>query len=585
MSSGLALSIPAKETSAWVVETSPKETLAWLATLPLADIASSAREIYQSLYTLNRLELAPAERLKLMELYREPLVTVDKGLGTHLGRVVLPLSPKKRQLAEFLRQLHMEMATGYKCVLHDIQQARMLWGKKKLQGEAAYFAMRYLGQVLQQSYQVYIPCPAGSWREIHELYRFAELNQWFPEYNPDPELVLGQGSARLQQAPIYHLYLQIVLLGLCHPYQLPQGEWRHISEFLQHWAGEAVIRRELNLANPAGHFLVDLSKDSPPLPYPRDVDLQPFPHLRALNALGLASTVQNFINQLKKGVPSRSLNLGTECLDSACLDMLRRMLRFWGLAIRRQQSRSKRRGYCFVATGINAVHFFASGQKPFTAPDQPAAAPFAKAMAEQLGGLNDEAAEENPARPGFIELEQPRDIEPTDNKNPGLAHALTQAREIYRVDRWQVVDESVGGQQLANPGNPASYVRVGDFIGLQDVANADNWRAAVVRWMKSPDSNRIEIGVAMLAAQVQPVAVKAPAVGINGGHYTQALLLPPVEAMRRPATLIVPRGFYRLEAKLWLLRNDSDEQEVKILKLLERTGSFEHLLFAAVEKQ
>ena len=80
MSNGLSLSIPAKEISAWVVETSPKETRAWLASLPMADSATAAREIYQSIYTLNRLDLGPQERVKLMEFYREPLATVSSAM-------------------------------------------------------------------------------------------------------------------------------------------------------------------------------------------------------------------------------------------------------------------------------------------------------------------------------------------------------------------------------------------------------------------------------------------------------------------------------------------------------------------------
>ena len=64
----LALLIPEKEVSAWAAETNPKEARAWLESLPLADSGEAARDIYQALYTLNRLELTMQSRLELMEL-------------------------------------------------------------------------------------------------------------------------------------------------------------------------------------------------------------------------------------------------------------------------------------------------------------------------------------------------------------------------------------------------------------------------------------------------------------------------------------------------------------------------------------
>ena len=572
MAVGLAISIPDKEVSAWVAETTPKETRAWLATLPLADSPEAAREIYQSLYTLNRLELGAQDRLKLMELYHTPVATVADALLHHFSRAVLPLTPRKRQLAEFIRQLHLEMANGYKCVVYDAYHTRMRWGRKKMLAVAVEAAMRYLGEVLQQSYQIYIPCPSGVWTEVHELYRFAEHFGWFVEHSA------GAAKTGGDKPPIYHLYLEIVLLGLCNPYQLPQGECRRIDQFLERWAGEAMIHRELEVANPVGHFLIDLSKDAPPVPYPRDVSLQPVPHLRALNAVLLASTVQGFINRLKKGASTRMLDLGTECLDSACLDMLRRMIRFWGLAARRQRSRVKRRGYYFVASGINAVHFFSSGQKPFAPPGQAT-----QTTPDKKVSLPDKIDTDSPnasAERTFVDLDEQDAIEETAASGKRLAEPLLRAREVYRVDRWQIRDESVGGMLLATVGSHGSYVRVGELIGIQDPASPAQWRVGVVRWMRAPDEQTTEMGVAMLAPTVIPVALKAAVPGANDRPYSQGLLLPSVEVLRQPASLIVPRGSLQ-QPDTWLLSaGEAPLRRVKALEVLEQTGSFERIVFA-----
>jgi hypothetical protein len=102
--------------SAWVWKPS-EEAGAWLAALPLADSVQSAQQIYQALFTLNRMPLEADDRLVLMELYRKPVAAVASGLQSHFARLSLPLKPRLKQLADFLCQLHMEMAHGYKHVL------------------------------------------------------------------------------------------------------------------------------------------------------------------------------------------------------------------------------------------------------------------------------------------------------------------------------------------------------------------------------------------------------------------------------------------------------------------------------------
>ena len=165
--------LPPWQTSAWVVETEPKEAGAWLAALPLADSVQAAQQIYQALFTLNRMPLEADDRLVLMELYRKPVAAVAAGLQPHFARLTLPLKPRLKQLADFLCQLHMEMAHGYKHVLKAGLDERKPWESDAFL-LALERAIRYLGEVLLRSYQVYMPAPPGVWKEIHGFYRYAE---------------------------------------------------------------------------------------------------------------------------------------------------------------------------------------------------------------------------------------------------------------------------------------------------------------------------------------------------------------------------------------------------------------------------
>ena len=243
-------SVPAKQVSAWVTETDPKSAQEWITNLPMGDIAEASREIYQAIYTLNRLKIGPASRFKILQLYRQPVDTISNALKSQYQKNVFPLNKIKRQLAEFVRELQMEMAHGYKCTILDAEKARFMWGKKELKVQAATYAMFYLGEVLKCSYEVYMACPSRVWNEIHGIYQYAEQLGWLDFKNET-----GAGIS-----PITKEYLINILMGLNNPYQLPEQELGKVREFLEGWAQLAEISPKLEINNIAGHFLIEIGR-------------------------------------------------------------------------------------------------------------------------------------------------------------------------------------------------------------------------------------------------------------------------------------------------------------------------------------
>lgn len=574
MANNLALLIPEKEVSAWVAETNPKEARAWLESLPLADSGEAARDIYQALYTLNRLELATQSRLDLMELYKGPVVMVSSVLQSQFVGLALPLPPEVRKLAEFIRQLHMEMAIGYKCVIHDLQAARRPWGKKNLLVMATERSLRYLGEVLARSYQVYMPPPPEVWKEIHALYRYAEQHGRLSH----PIEISEENKST---ATILERYLQIVLLALCNPYQLPQNECNYIRSFLESRTDKATIEDQVNVADPVGRFLIDLSADAPPVPFAQQDRAQESEHYRVLSTIELARTVHGYMKRLEQGESGSFLNLGAEMSSIACRDVLKRMIKFWGLTPKRVYSRTKTRGLLALCTGINALHFFGGGRKPFKSPET---------EVQEEPKESQRASRKVPAKyrndeSGQVEAAADAEASETPAPPSWLAEAKLAVPDTFPVDRWQLRDESARGLLLAREGEVGAHVRVGDLLGIQASKDGGTWRAGVVRWIKSPDGNQVEMGVERLAPIVTPVAVK-PAVNNmpgTGRRYTQALLLPAMPVLQRPATLILTRGVYEPGRSLHLVVDGEKPKIVRPLKLLERTASFDQIVFTEVD--
>ena len=528
----------------------PKSLRTWFSSLPVTNTAVTAQELYRVLCNLNRLPMGARVRLELLELSASPVASVIAGLQAHLGSVSLPLSVKKRQLADFLRLFQTEMAYGYKTVLQDMHASNAWQKNRETMALAVERAIRHLALSLLRSYQVYIPYPAGIWREIHGLYRYAEANAGQADLVPSAS---DDGAA---QTSVRKSYLQAVLLGLCGPYQLPPNECSQVYAFLAHWADEAAISQALEVRDTAGHFLIDLSADLPPTLFPRDVKSRIAPHLRDLATIDLARSVHALIGRLQKGESPSTLNLGADCIDSACIDMLQRMLKFWGVNLRRKFSRrAKKDTQLSVCAGLKALHFFSDGQRSF-APPVPV----------------------GPALDAVTEIDmQGQQTRSFNNIEDVKSNAMD---ENFRIEHWWIRDESAAGLSLLHLGEESVAVRVGDLLGFYN-DEARSWRVGLARWLKNPEMTKLEMGVEMIAPSARPVAVR-PHTSDNKGtsEYSQALLLPAVEVLRQPTSLIVARGAFQAGQDLWLADGHGEPRRVHPLTTIERSASFEQFAFA-----
>lgn len=544
------LSVPARRVSGWVAETDPRYARAWLEALPLTNSAEVARELYQALYTVNRVELKVHVRLELMALYDPAIAGVCNGLQAHLSHTPPPLGPKKRQLAEFVRRLHIEMAYGYKCCLRDLSSVRLLLRRKPRLIGCIERALHHLSEVLLRSYLVYLPYPSGVWREIHELYRLAESLH-----------ALGEPIEAAEPTTLGERYIRTLLMGLANPYQLPHSAVHQLNAFLAQWAKQAHLVRA-PAREGAGCFTVDLTADAPPVPFTKKQESNG-PNARVLDTQALLQTLQGYLSRFEMDGSIEKLGLGVDCLDSTCIELLRRMTRALGEGARRRFARRQRSTNVFVCVGLNALHFFASGQRPF--------ATYIKA----LPWLDQTGRAVQAPDAAFVELD---DEEPSVDKKPrGLADALKSLpAENPRVDRWQLRDIGPQGLSMTRYGDAMTPIRVGELIGVQQPSDFGRWRTAVIRWVKSPEPNSVEVGVEVLAAGVMPVAVRRA----DQPNAWPALQLPAAEVMQRPATLLLSRGMCQIGDELELVEEENGVRRVRVLRLLERTGAFEQVVYA-----
>jgi hypothetical protein len=539
----------------------PTYTRAWLESLSPLDNLESARELYQGLYALNRATLDPAQRLELMQLYRGAVREASESLQGAFARVSFPMPIRLRRLASSLCQLHVEMAFGYKLGLQDLTKSWLMpWRRRHFQLAAAERALYHLSEVLQRAYQLYLPFPAGVWRDAHAIYRLAEL------HGRQDELIETQEGKGTVSVSISQRYRQMLLLGAAGPYQMPFGECATLLRFLSRWIDQAQVLPPAARAESSGCFLVDSTSDAPPAPLGRSKPNENDNALRLLDASELLRTLHVFLRRLEKGEPAANLPLGVDCLDSACRDMLQRLYRVYAQSATRRHSRIKRHETVMICAGIAALHFFASGQKSFARASEVAAATTSE---DESVTIDLSPPTEMDTDEAYVALDDPTSKPGTTTSRPDP--------ESFRVDRWQVRDVSPQGLLITQDDEPRVRFRVGDVLGIQRTSLPGHWSVGLVRWFRAQGEKGIEVGVELVAPDALPASVQPV-----GGEAVPALLLPAVDAVHRPASVLIERGAAQVGKDCFLTNGARATRRVRVLDSLERTNSVEQVIVGNV---
>jgi len=527
----IKLSVPAPEQNL-TVETRPKQVAEWLAALPLTNLNEASRAILDTLSAMNRSKLAEDTRLKLLELYRASITNLMPSLEQQFAGQPLPLPEKSRLIAAQARQMQTELAYGYKIILLEHAGKRLSFGSNKQLPLVAERAIASLGRMLVVCYQTYAPTPAGVWAEMHALFLYAV------EQGIQDESVLNLG----QQSSVNLAYKQALLLALLDPYRLMQGEVNKVLDYLASFGGHAHLQPLMQTSNPSGFFLVRLDSDKPPRALAHDSTVTDARTDILLNTIELARLLHQQIQRLEAGVNPKSLLLPVSAQqDFGFPNLLRRMLKHWGIAPKRLFNRMQNNARMDISAGIRAIHYFLSGE---TVP--------------ATENLPDD--QEMPDQDTEITLELANS--PLDKSS----------HQTFVSSNWLIINESAGGMALVKDPKTDAHVRVGEIIGLRPEGN-EAWNIGVVRWVSSENPNHLQLGAQMLAPTATPVRVR-PVIASVGTLFQPALLLPEIPALKQPTTLLALRGSYQPQRE-FMLEGVDGPQNVRATRLLEQTASFD----------
>jgi hypothetical protein len=517
----LNLAVPASEKQPNIpVETRVDQVSSWLAQLARGDVAEAAHAMCDGLAALNRHKLKADARLELLELYRAAIGDLLPAMKAQFVIVPLPLPGRSQRIADLNRQLYAELAYGYKTAMLEIPDESSELVVQR--------AIDSLAQVLATCYETYVPAPVGVWSEIHRLYRHAARQHLLDKSVPD-------GSATSSAALAYK---RALLLAVADPYHLMQGEVIRVLDYAGRFAHLAELRGDADDVGQSGLFLVKLDGDVPPKPLSKSLREIDWETHALLQTSALATQLSQQQGGLEAGIAPADLLLPDAARDQAYRNLMKRLLKHWGVSAKRHFNRKQHSAGVDLCVGIRAIHYFLLG--------------------EQVYG----AAAAVPAPQGNGELD--------------FSTASSGKNAPFSSSRWNIVNESAGGMALLQASSIPSQIRSGEIIGLRS-EGAFQWNIAVVRWVKNDSSNRIELGIQMVAPYATAVAVK-PAAGGVASSFQAALLLPDIPLLKQSPRLLAPRGSLQAQ-RGFMVECDGKVSSYKATELVESTVAFEQFEF------
>ncbi|NIP72415.1 MAG: hypothetical protein GWO16_05015 [Gammaproteobacteria bacterium] len=515
------------------VETNPKRLAKWLKQLPLLDLTASVTELRDAIGLANEQSMPAKTRLRLLELYYEPVLSVfGAGEDEHLRS--LPMSSAERtRTKEEIGQLCGALANGYKILVKEEHVAGQSPARSQAALLALYRAMEMTALGLLHSFRTYQVVPAFAYLDAHQLYAFARHQEVL-----DAPVVFEKKT--VSETGPGDLYLRVMLLAVTDPFHLGVGAASKLFGLFRQYAGLCRTLAVDGDITAQGCFVVDLARDRPPVPCARAQSEQSLPQ-------------HGYILDVRPAMKDARQRLEQLCQTSAAAKVENEELHLLkllvpGLEKNRLRGGARRtvRRETRIAVGIDTIHYFlATGR---TALDM-----------------------------AFVDSDRAIQTRDPDSEEEGQ----------FNLEPWTMVNESANGCLLASRDRRQPGVRIGDAVGIVSLGSDDRPRVtlAVARWMRKATKGGMEMGVEVIPGRMLPVrCVPAGESRPMVDDRPRGLFVPRAAAEKVPATLMLPKQVYSPD-RLIEVHTRERVTRVRAGNLVMDTEHFDRFDFAVVESE
>ena len=526
----------------------PKKFRQWLMGLPAGNPHKSSQIILQQLRVINQSRYPYSERSQLLDALRPTTRQLLLSLKQSLQQAQIPLSADNKLTEQLIQDLLSELAHGYKLISHDLMEKKSNKDNDKLLlRESIYLAIQNLARSIVESYLIYASPQYDIWRELHQLYRYAEYEniQNEPVDDPYPDYALPI------QYTIDLVYKRIVLLSLSAPYHLMQNEAEDVYYLVSAWTSVCEIM-ELDKKHISEQYGVDFATDMSPRYVPYSLEWEPVDG-RIIDITEVKERLNKHTTKiLRSNIDSDDFideeETPRSLKERQQRDMLLRLTDAWNSTLTRGTHREDRGAKLRMALGLNACHFYCSNKSAFT---------------PEMDELRLISSNENKQSTVFANIYR-------DALHKDRLHE----KSTYPISPWQQHNVSHTGIAISCDDSCKDMnVKVGEVVSyLFESKTGLHWKIGIIRWVHINKENNIDMGIMNLSHSAVPIAIKAVEGVGKGTDYFRSLLVPKQVSIKQVRSVILPAMLYDIGSIL-SVNMKTKLFYIKLSKLIISTGN------------
>jgi hypothetical protein len=511
----------------------------WLQGLPLINVGPSHGRLLGQLEELNCFDLLPSERLKILELLREPILFVQGEHCKKFSAKAIPLSRQERDIFNNVLALWDAYAHGWERVLEALASG----SADGLRSSAALVCQRALWSVAQrltENFKAYQSFGEREWKRLHAIYAYAEQRGVADQEVPHPSY---KGEVETTASDTY---AQFLLLELANPNEQTPRHQMLVARWVERWARKVSISDDPPADTGVTPLTVDLQSGSGAS---RGKKQGAF--VRFLHVDEVGKTVRKRVAALREGESPESMGLGSDVPAPLAAQIMTMLYHQWCEdRVARQHVRRVVAKTAEVCPGIAAMHFYLTGHA-FKQPGE------TRALSQK--------EQEEIATYGRVS------VRAEDN------YAAVQTATL---EHWTICDESLTGFRLARAEDGGHGRFLHNQLAAVKPSDAKIFILCTLRWLSVSEDYLLTVGARVIPGVPHGVAIRPTGLNAAAEKYVPALSLPAVPALHSPASLIVPSGWYRPKRVLEVYAETPEQ--LLLTGVIDRGSDFERCTFERV---
>ncbi len=513
----------------------------WLSQLQLTNIGMAQGNLRKQIDELNRYAMKGEARLSVLEMLRDPVAQLQSDFAKRLVGKPLPLTDDEHMLLTALNSLWQAMQNGYLRCLQSAQAGDTHMEKRRamLWQRSLYYSMQQIAEFTRAGYEP----DRATWQQFHALYQNIESAGLQNEAVKDDRFRSGQAFN------CQTLYLTILLMHRARLLGLTR-EQRHTAEhWLMLWSDTLTLMSRCTATK----------EDAPPLVV--DLEgyrgLQSAAHARAsasmrcLPMVPLSKQIRIKTILLQQGQTPKKVELDTDLSGKDCIDLLGKLHQCWCEARSDTLVEMPREtSSVHMCVGLEKIYSHISGKSFKPVKDVAKAMKDAQTQIATFGRVLDETGQHNLKELGFLPEEW-----------------LVEENSLLRgkLLRLAPTGDRMAAHHIISVFPPDSTAHKAGVIDLIEVAHSGQLYVAVHYLPGQPQA-----AIANAAESPQPM--------IKSGS-APCLMLPAMEKLRIPASLVLPRDWFQAGREIELTLADRSKQKVKLGISVERGVDYERVSF------